>query len=130
MERCLACEAVVSRANDVSSLVRTGALCRVGREVVSRTDVNLHARKSADRRQVWVVMFLVLHGLASEAALHDWLLVMREALGVKRQRAVPGLPNFLQDIVTDFHRGLAGVDLGDEPFKIFEDRFRLFFVQL
>jgi len=51
-------------------------------------------------------------------------------LRVKAQRTVSCLPNPGKNIQGDFNWRLAGVDLRDDTGKVFQNRFRLVFVQL
>jgi hypothetical protein len=64
MERCLACEAVVSRANRLIYLWLTTLYLAIVAQLRS-------TRKSAARLLPGPTVFLTHHGLASEATLHE-----------------------------------------------------------
>ena len=61
VERCLACEAVVNRANRDACPISVSALCR---------NVCLFTQQSTANQQTCSIVSVVHHGLASEAALH------------------------------------------------------------
>jgi len=61
VERCLACEAVVNRANRDACPISVSALCR---------NVCLFTQQSTANQQTCSIVSVVHHGLASEATLH------------------------------------------------------------
>ena len=63
VERCLACEAVVNRANRDAHPIPVSALCR---------NVCLFPQQSTASQETCRTSSVVDHGLASEAALHGW----------------------------------------------------------